>query len=379
MNIFKINKEEMEKNVIHDFDQEEPEVTKKSKNKEPLANWAVIVVVLILVSFAILLAVLAILKFSDKEETVKEVTYSFEEVQKMLEDESNKSSAAQEEARIQGREETLEELKISLMTGDSVIRAIRPFYPDELVLAANGAYVFVPIDRTLSMNQLEQAGVQVLENGEYQYVQDENVVSRKGIDVSSHQGKIKWDEVAGDGVEFAFIRAVYRGYGSAGKLMEDERFDANMQGAINNGIEVGAYVFTQAVTEEEVLEEARLAIQKVSKYTDDCTIVVDVEKTADAAGRMNALTPEERTRLVKLFCETVEEAGYKPMIYFNLEMAVLMLDLEELEEYDKWFAAYSDTLYYPYDYEIWQYSEKGEVAGISGPVDLDISFGKLSD
>ena len=107
--------------------------------------------------------------------------------------------------------------------------------------------------------------------------------------------------------------------------------------------------------------------------------MVDVEKTADAAGRMNALTPEERTRLVKLFCETVEEAGYKPMIYFNLEMAVLMLDLEELEEYDKWFAAYSDTLYYPYDYEIWQYSEKGEVAGISGPVDLDISFGKLSD
>lgn len=379
MNIFKINKEEMEKNVIHDFDKEEPEATKRSKNREPLANWAIIVAVLVLVSFAILLAVLAILKFSDKKEVVKEVTYTIEEVQQMLEDESNKSSAAQEEAKIQGREEALEELKISLMTGDSAIKAIRPFYPDELVLAANGAYVFVPIDRTLSMNDLEQSGVQALENGEYQYVKDGNVISRKGIDVSSHQGKIKWDEVAADGVEFAFIRAVYRGYGSAGKLMEDERFDANMQGAMNNGIEVGAYVFTQAVTEEEILEEAKLAISKVSKYTDDCTIVVDVEKTADASGRMNVLTPQERTRLVKLFCETVEEAGYKPMIYFNLEMAILMLDLEELEEYDKWFAAYSDTLYYPYDYEIWQYSEKGEVAGISGPVDLDISIGKLSD
>ena len=74
MNIFKINKEEMEKNVIHDFDKEEPEATKRSKNREPLANWAIIVAVLVLVSFAILLAVLAILKFSDKKEVVKEVT-----------------------------------------------------------------------------------------------------------------------------------------------------------------------------------------------------------------------------------------------------------------------------------------------------------------
>ena len=93
MNIFKINKEEMEKNVIHDFDKEEPEATKRSKNREPLANWAIIVAVLVLVSFAILLAVLAILKFSDKKEVVKEVTYTIEEVQQMLEDESNKSSS----------------------------------------------------------------------------------------------------------------------------------------------------------------------------------------------------------------------------------------------------------------------------------------------
>lgn len=379
MNIFKINKEDMEKNVIHDFDKEEPVNVRRNKNKEPLANWIVIVVILILVSFAILLAILAFLKPLEKQETVKEVTYTYEEVQQMLEAESDNLSAAEEAARVQGREETLEALKISLMSGDSVIKAIRPFYPDELVLAANGAYAFVPIDRTLSMNEMEQSGLQVLENGEYQYVRDGSVVSKKGIDVSSHQGKIEWDKVAADGVEFAYIRALYRGYGSTGKLVEDECFDANMQGALSNGIEANAYVFSQAITEEEILEEANLAIQKVSKYTDSCTIVVDVEKIAAASGRMNALTPKERTRLVKLFCETVEEAGYKPMIYFNLEMAALMLDLKELEEYDKWFAAYSDTLYYPYDYEVWQYSENGEVAGISGPVDLDISIGKLSN
>ncbi len=377
MNIFKINREQMENNVIQDFDKEEPVNTRKSRNREPLANWAVIVVILLLVSFAILLAILAFIKLSDKQETVKEVTYTYEEVQQMLETENYNATVAEEAARVQGREEALEELKISLMAGDSIMQAVRPLYPDELVLASNGAYAFVPIDWTLSMNEMEQAGLRVLENGEYQYERDGAVVSRKGIDVSSHQGKIKWDEVAADGVEFAFIRALYRGYGSTGKLVEDEYFDANMQGALSNGIEAGIYVFSQAITEEEILEEANLAIQKASKYTDSCTIAVDVEKITADSGRMNALTPEERTRLVKLFCETVKEAGYTPMIYFNLEMAVLMLDLKELEDYDKWFAAYSDTLYYPYDYEIWQYSEKGEVAGISGPVDLDISIGKL--
>ena len=106
-------------------------------------------------------------------------------------------------------------------------------------------------------------------------------------------------------------------------------------------------------------------------------MVFDVEMVSGDDGRMNHLSREERTALTVLFCQTIENAGYKPMIYYNTEMGAMMLELEALEEYDKWFAAYSDVFYYPYAYQIWQYSQSGRVQGIKGAVDLNISFGPI--
>ncbi|MDE7112634.1 MAG: hypothetical protein K2O57_00375, partial [Acetatifactor sp.] len=103
-------------------------------------------------------------------------------------------------------------------------------------------------------------------------------------------------------------------------------------------------------------------------------IVFDGEKTADPTGRMNQISVEERTNLTLLFCQTVEAAGYKPIIYHNMEMGALMLDVEPLEQYDKWLAYYNDNMYYPYEYKIWQYSDKGRVSGISSNVDMNICF-----
>ena len=70
----------------------------------------------------------------------------------------------------------------------------------------------------------------------------------------------------------------------------------------------------------------------------------------------------------------LKEAGYTPMIYGNLKTFMLLLNIEELEEYDKWFAYYDDMYYFPYDFKIWQYTNKGKVSGIKGDVDLNISF-----
>ena len=92
---------------------------------------------------------------------------------------------------------------------------------------------------------------------------------------------------------------------------------------------------------------------------------------------MNDISVEERTALAVLFCQTIEQAGYKPMIYHNTEMGALMLDLTQLESYDKWYASYSDQIFYPYAYKIWQYSDKGSVQGINTDVDLNISFEPL--
>lgn len=284
---------------------------------------------------------------------------------------AEKIAEAVRAAELQAQEGVLDTIRTSLSDGQTMLEALRPLYPEELLVASGGQYHFVPINRQLKQSQLVQENVNLLESGEIQYMSGDQVISHKGIDVSRHQGNIDWEKVAQDGVEFAFIRVAYRGYGT-GKIEEDSYFDQNVQGAQAAGIKTGVYIYSQAITEEEILEEAELVLQKVAPYQLECPIVFDVELVSGANGRMNNLTQEERTSLTLLFCQTIEAAGYKPMIYHNTEMGALKIDVAALENYDKWFASYSETLYYPYEYKVWQYTPHGKVAGISSEVDLNI-------
>lgn len=308
----------------------------------------------------------------------EKVVLTQDELDAMLQEAAAQAMAEAEADRAQAveaaRAEILDRIMAGLSTGDeTTVEVLRPFYPDHIVAVSSGKFHFVPINRELKLNSYSDENLNILESGEYQYMDGANVISHKGIDVSRFQGNIDWNAVAQDGVEFAFIRVANRGYGT-GKLVEDEKFETNLEGALAAGIHVGVYIFSQAITEEEVLEEAGLVMDKLAPYNVKCPIVIDVEKTLDSTGRMNQLSVEERTNLTLLFCQTIEQAGYKPMIYHNLEMGAVLIDIETLEEYDKWFAYYNDDMYYPYEYKIWQYSDKGKVNGIGSDVDLNISF-----
>lgn len=125
---------------------------------------------------------------------------------------------------------------------------------------------------------------------------------------------------------------------------------------------------------EEAEEEAEYVIDSIAPYKVEYPVVIDVEAVTSTRARGNDLTSEERTKYCIAFCEKIREAGYTPMIYGNLKTFMLMLDIEQLEEYDKWFAYYDESYYFPYDFKIWQYTNKGKVAGIKGEVDLNISF-----
>ena len=298
-----------------------------------------------------------------------QVTYTQEELDAMV-------AQAKEEAGTEASQEILEGIKASLTAGETTVETLRPYYPDELVVVSGGTFHFVPIQKDLRLNDYTQENLNILETGEYQYLENGQVTSHKGIDVSKHQGEIDWQQVAADGVEYAFIRVGLRGYGT-GKLVEDEYFEQNITGALSAGIKVGVYFYTQAINEEELMEKANFVLEKIAPYRIECPVVFDVEKVSGDDGRMNSLTVEDRTNLTLLFCQTIENAGYKPMIYHNMEMGALLLDLAKLENYDKWFAYYNADFYYPYQYEIWQYTDNGTVNGIDGPVDLNISFGPL--
>jgi len=202
-----------------------------------------------------------------------------------------------------------------------------------------------------------------------------------GIDVSKYQGDIDWGLVKKDGVQFAMLRVASRGYGS-GQLLLDDNFVRYAEGAKQNGINLGVYVYSQAVTQTEAIEEANFAVAAVSNYKITYPIACDIEMVDNDTARTDKLTVEERTKCVKAFCDTVKTYGYKPVIYADRDMLISKLDMEALKDYDVWLSDVTglidgdiiDWTDYPYQFTIWQYSNAGSVNGINGSVDLNISF-----
>ena len=174
-------------------------------------------------------------------------------------------------------------------------------------------------------------------------------------------------------MEFAMIRLGYRGW-SDGVLYMDERFAENIQGAQAAGIDVGVYFFTQAINEKEAIEEAKYVLSALEGYELQMPIACDVEEIDGDDGRMDRLSASRRSRNVAVFCQTIQNAGYEPMIYCNMYYEAYKLDLEMLSAFPIWYADYSRFPQTPYHFDMWQYSSKGKVDGIQGYVDLNIQM-----
>ena len=193
----------------------------------------------------------------------------------------------------------------------------------------------------------------------------------RGIDVSKYQGNIDWGAVAASGINFAIIRVGYRG-SSSGALVQDPYFKKNISGATKAGIKVGLYFFTQAVNEAEAVEEASMAMSLASGYKVTYPIFIDTESASN--GRANGLSKSTRTAVVKAFCQTVRNGGYKAGVYASKSWYANQLNASALNGYCIWVAQYNSSCTYSGKYDMWQYSSKGSVSGIKGNVDMNISY-----
>ncbi len=202
-----------------------------------------------------------------------------------------------------------------------------------------------------------------------------------GIDVSVHQGYIDWEEVRAAGYEFAMIRCANRGY-VTGLVVEDANFKQNIENAIDAGMKVGVYIFSQALTTDEALEEAEFVIDLLDGYDIDYPVAFDWEVVNDPDGdtaRTKYIDPQQLTDNFLVFAKRLEIEGYTPVIYANKKTAVWKYDLSRVADYDIWFAGYDDTPTLFYDCSMWQYSSKGQVPGIDGSVDLNLCFKDYSE
>ena len=201
--------------------------------------------------------------------------------------------------------------------------------------------------------------------------QFENSGQSVGIDVSAHQGKIDWVAVKNSGIEFAIIRAGFRGQ-TVGAIYEDAYFKTNIANAIKNDIKVGIYFYSCAINEMEALEEAAWLVSVIKTYRITYPVIYDFEDF----GRYRCVdvTGPIATANAKAFLGYVANAGYTPMMYANKNDITNRFLKTELSNYKFWLAHYIEKTDYTGSYQMWQYTSKGSVPGITGNVDMNIAY-----
>ena len=248
--------------------------------------------------------------------------------------------------------------------------------PEEIVIYdIEEGYLTVPYNALAKKNEYNWDEY-LKSDGEYYKYEDNTYKTKLGIDVSSYQGNINWEEVKKSGIEFAILRLGYRGYGEAGNIVLDASFEDNYKNAKAEGIEIGVYFFSQAINMEEVRAEAEFVLEQLNGKELSYPIAFDLEKIKNDTARTDNLTLDEITNMTLEFCKIIESQGYTPSIYGNAKTFTTKMQLELFNDYNKWYADYQEKPLYPYEFEIWQYTESGRVNGIEGNVDIDIHFVK---
>ena len=222
----------------------------------------------------------------------------------------------------------------------------------------------------VARNSYDAAGF-YKENGFLRYG-DGTLDSEVGVDISSHQQSVDWEAVKAAGVDFAILRAGYRGY-TEGAIQEDETFLTNLAAAKDAGLKVGVYFFSQALDKAEAVEEAEFVLNLLDGAELDYPIFFDWEDI-EAEARTDGMDSVTLTACAVAFCKRVELNGYRAGVYFNQRFGYEEFDLRELQDYELWLAEYALSPSFPYHFDVWQYANDGMLSGVDGPVDLNLAF-----
>ena len=207
------------------------------------------------------------------------------------------------------------------------------------------------------------------------YMENGRKLSYVGVDISKQTGKVNFAGLKAAGVDYVMIRLGGRGY-STGQITLDENFKENIEGAIAAGLDIGVYFYSQAINQDEAIQEANFVVQNLDPYKGNVKypVAFDMEFVSNDEERIDGLSRENRTSVAISFLEGVKAAGYVPMFYGDKEWLIKEIDLAKLQDYDVWLAQEEDIPDYPYQYAMWQYSTKGVVNGITGDANLNICF-----
>ena len=195
-------------------------------------------------------------------------------------------------------------------------------------------------------------------------------MSKKGIDVSEFQGKIDWEKVKNDGIEFAILRC---GYGMDFSNQDDVEYERNANECERLGIPYGVYLMSYANTVEKARSEAKHVLRLIEGRKISLGVWYDIEDN----GTSGAINKETLTNIINTFCNTIKNAGHRVGVYANLNWLENKIEKTIKDNYDIWVAQYYSKCEYEGKYIMWQHTSSGKVNGISTNVDMNILYEDL--
>lgn len=243
-----------------------------------------------------------------------------------------------------------------------------------LITNRDGSEEWVLISPYLTKNTLDFTRME--DNaGLKRYMENGRKISYVGADISKHTGKIHFPSLKAAGIDYVMIRLGSRGY-SSGQIALDENFKENIDGALEAGLDVGIYFYSQAISQDEAVQEANFVVQNLEPYRGKVKypVAFNMGFVSNDESRIEGLGREDKTNVTISFVEAVKAAGYVPMIYGDKEWLIKEVDLTKLQDYDIWLSQEEDIPDYPYRYAMWQYDTNGILNGIDGGADLNVCF-----
>jgi GH25 family lysozyme M1 (1,4-beta-N-acetylmuramidase) len=205
------------------------------------------------------------------------------------------------------------------------------------------------------------------------YSVDGKVVSKCGVDISANSGDVDFSKLKNAGVDFVMIKIGARGY-SSGNIVMDANYEDNLAAAKKAGLDIGVYFCSQAVSKSEAKEEADVVLDAIERYTIKYPVAYVMENVTDDMARIEALDSSDKTQMAKSFMDRIENSGYTPMLYGDLEWLMTNVDMSKLSDYDVWYAQDSSKPDYPYEFTMWQYSSSATIKGIDSKATMILSF-----
>ena len=194
-----------------------------------------------------------------------------------------------------------------------------------------------------------------------------------GIDLNEYNGAVDYEALKRNGIDFCMLRAGVRGYES-GTILQDKMIEENLERAKESDMNIGLYFSSQAINEQEAMEEAAFCVDLAIRYELTYPIAYILEENIGTNARTMALRRDEKTKNTAAFCNAVKNAGFVPMVYGNKYYLLKEIELARLGDFEIWYSDTSDLPDYPYQYSMWQYSQTATIPGVIGLCDLNILF-----